>query len=73
MTEKNFTVESHHLSKNDYLKINWMNVVPELVCDILNYMCNYIHLRSNKISKDAYEAMLQGQIQKLPVSTVKQL
>lgn len=50
-----------------------MNVVPELVCDILNYMCNYIHLRSNKISKDAYEAMLQGQIQKLPVSTVKQL
>ena len=50
-----------------------MNVVPEIVCDILCYLVNYVHHRSNMISKDAYEAMLAGQIQKLPVRTEKQL
>ncbi len=50
-----------------------MNVVPEIVCDILSYLVNYVHHRSNMISKDAYEAMLAGQIQKLPVRTEKQL
>ena len=50
------------MTKEDYVKIKWMNVVPEIVCDILGYMASYTHYRTDHISKDAYDTMLKGQV-----------
>ena len=40
--------------------IEWMNVVPEIVCDVLGYLANYVHFRTDRLSKEAYEEMLHG-------------
>mmetsp|Transcript_20742 Transcript_20742/g.24346 ORF Transcript_20742/g.24346 Transcript_20742/m.24346 type:complete len:109 (-) Transcript_20742:503-829(-) len=69
MFEKNYAKASHHLTKEDYVKIPWMNVVPEIVCDVLGYLCNYVHYRTDKLSKYAYEDMLQGQVRQMKVMT----
>ena len=57
------------MNLEEYLKLNWMNVVPEIICDILGYLANYIHFRTDVVSREAYESLLQGQIRTMPVMT----
>ena len=73
MVEKKFEKDNMFLLRSDYAKIKWLNVVPELICDVLCYMCNYFHYRTNKLSREAYENMLSGQKQNTPVMSEKQL
>ena len=61
--DKNFAFESDHLTEADYMKIQWMNVVPEIICDILAYIASYIHHRTDSLGKEAYTSMLTGQVQ----------
>ena len=58
--EKNFQSDYSHITQNEYNKIPWINVVPEIVCDILCYMANYFHYRTDTFGRDAYEKMLTG-------------
>ena len=56
--DKNFAKSSHHLTKEEYMRIEWLNVVPEIICDILGYMANYVHYRTSKLTREAYESSL---------------
>lgn len=60
--DKNFAKGSQHLTQADYMQIQWMNVVPEIICDILGYLAGYVHFRTNFMSREAYESMLNGQV-----------
>lgn len=72
MTKK-FDSAPYFLSQAEYLKISWLNVIPEILCDILFYMCGYVHYRADKLTKDVYTHMLTGQILHIPVSSHEQL
>ena len=73
MFDKNFKVPSHHISKEEYIQIAWMNTVPEIVCDVLAYLGNYVHYRTDKLQKHVYHNMLQNQVQCLDVMSSKQI
>ena len=46
-----------------------MNVVPEIVCDILGYMADYVHYRTHKMNRDLYENMLHFQVRQIEIMT----
>ena len=50
-----------------------MNTVPEIVCDVLAYLGNYVHYRTDKLQKHVYHNMLQNQVQCLDVMSSKQI
>lgn len=51
----------YYISKNAYLKMDFMNEVPEIVCDILYHLARYVHYRTDRFSEKAYKEMLQCQ------------
>lgn len=65
-TFKQYTVDKHFskgaelISFEEYVSIPWLNDIPEIVCDVLCYLTNYFHHRSDIISKEAYKNMLMG-------------
>ena len=70
--DKNFARASHHITETEYQKIEWMNVVPEIVCDILGYMSDYVHYRTHKMNRDLYENMLHFQVRQIEIMTEQQ-
>lgn len=62
MVAKNFQSDYSHITQKEYNKIQWINVVPEIICDILCYIVCYFHYRTDTFSRDVYENMLTGQI-----------
>ena len=71
--DKHFARAAELITQEEYLKIPWLNVVPEIVCDILCYLTHYFHYRSDLISKEAYSSMLTGQILNMHVATQKSI
>ena len=67
--EKHFDSKAELISQDEYISMPWLNGVPEIVCDVLCYLSNYLHHRSDVIGKEAYQSMLLGQILNLPVAT----
>ena len=45
--------------------------MPEIVCDILYYLANYVHYRTDQITRSAYEKMLASQVEDTKVETKK--
>ena len=54
------------------MRIEWLNVVPEIICDILGYMANYVHYRTSKLTREAYESSLHFQVQKIEAMNEQQ-
>jgi hypothetical protein len=64
VSTKKFGASDKFLNINDYIKLDFMNDVPEIVCDILCYLSRHVHHRSNHIEKKVYEHLLFSQIKK---------
>ena len=62
VTAKNFSDTHNHITLEQYLHIEFVNFIPEIVCEILAYLSNYIHHRSEDIPYQIYERMLICQI-----------
>ena len=69
VSTKKFGAPDKFLSINDYIKLEFMNDVPEIVCDILCYLSRHVHHRSNHLDKKVYEHLLSSQINKVIVQT----
>lgn len=52
----------YFISKKQYLAMEFMNEVPEIVCDILFYLSGFVHYRTDRISAETYHQMLRCQI-----------
>lgn len=50
------------ITRKKYQGLDWQNAVPELVCDILCYMVNYFHYRTDKFSRKVYNTLLTAQV-----------
>ena len=73
LVDKEFSAGACHITKEEYCAMPWMNVVPEIVCDILCYLCNYFHYRTDAFTRDAYVSMLTGQTLGVPVASQAQI
>ena len=71
--EKTFDRPETRITREEYNELKWLNTVPEIVCDILCYLVNYFHYRTDKISRDAYVSMLTGQIMNMPILSKDQI
>lgn len=49
VSEKKFGEPDKSLTFKDYYKLEFINDVPEIVCDILFYLARYYHYRTNII------------------------
>lgn len=58
----------YYISKKQYLKLDFLNEVPEIVCDVLYYLSGYVHFRSKIMNAQLYEKMLRCQISDEPPS-----
>ena len=67
--DKKYTTKEYFISQNQYLDMEFMNQVPEIVCDILYYLSGYIHHRTDQIPKDVYTKMLKAQIENVSTAT----
>ena len=67
--EKNYQKKEYFISENQYLQLEFMNQVPEIICDLLYYLSGYVHYRTDLISKDVYQKMLIAQINNTSVAT----
>ena len=73
LVDKEFSAGDCHITKEEYCAMPWMNVVPEIVCDILCYLCNYFHYRTDAFTRDAYVSLLTGQTLGVPVASQDQI
>ena len=65
MCDKKMNRREFYISEKQYMQLEFMNEVPEIVCDILYHLSGYVHHRTNKFSYEAYEEMLRCQHDKV--------
>ena len=57
-SENYFTKPDVCISEEQYIRLDFMNQVPEVVCDILCYMARYYHYRTTLVSFEAYTVLM---------------
>lgn len=57
VAEKKFSDSHSHLTIKEYSKLKFANSIPEIVCDILYYLCKY-KCPTPEIPKESYERLL---------------
>jgi len=55
MCEKKMQSREFYISEKQYMTLDFMNEVPEIVCDILYHLSGYVHYRTDRFSEEAYE------------------
>jgi len=50
------------LDFEEYAKIEFLNDVPEIVCDILCYLARYFHYRTSQMTERIYQKALISQV-----------
>eukprot|EP00353_Schmidingerella_taraikaensis_P016599 CAMPEP_0185613668 /NCGR_PEP_ID=MMETSP0436-20130131/28118_1 /TAXON_ID=626734 ORGANISM="Favella taraikaensis, Strain Fe Narragansett Bay" /NCGR_SAMPLE_ID=MMETSP0436 /ASSEMBLY_ACC=CAM_ASM_000390 /LENGTH=98 /DNA_ID=CAMNT_0028247853 /DNA_START=610 /DNA_END=906 /DNA_ORIENTATION=+ len=73
MSELKMDKKEYYLSAKQYCELEFMNEVPELVCDLLFYMSGYVHFRTNRFSQEGYEQILRCQLQNINVMSKEQM
>ena len=58
---KHYNKREFYVSRQQYCDIEFMNKIPEIVCDILFYLSGYVHYRTDSMSEEAYRNILMGQ------------
>jgi len=72
ISKKNFGEPDKHLTFKDYYKLNFINDVPEIVCDILCYLSKYYHYRTNAMERALYERLMDAQQADIVLETDQQ-
>ena len=49
----------YYITESQYLSLDFMNEIPEIVCDILYYLSGFVHYRTNRFSQEVYEKFLK--------------
>ena len=57
--ESKMISREYFISQKKYCELEFINEVPEIVCDVLFYLSGYIHYRTDRISLEGYEKMLR--------------
>ena len=72
ISENYFNKPDVYISEEQYLQLDFMNQIPEVVCDILCYLAKYHHYRTKLISYETYEVLMDAQMQSKSVATLQQ-
>jgi hypothetical protein len=62
VTLRKFSDDTNRISLEQYLKIEYLNLIPEIVCEVLCYLSGYVHHRNDQISHAVYSRKLVTQI-----------
>ena len=60
--EKKYTTKEFYITKKQYQMFEFMNQVPEIVCDVLFYLSGYVHHRTSTMHQDMYKQLLMAQV-----------
>lgn len=60
--EKYYNSAEFFISEKQFIEQDWMNQVPEIVCDVLFMLSGFSHYRTNQIDSDVYKEMLMCQV-----------
>ena len=71
--EKHLDKREYYISEAQYVDLDFMNMAPEIVCEVLYYLCGYVHHRTSSISIDTYKDIMMAQIDERDVATKAQL
>lgn len=54
------------------MQLDFMNQIPEIVCEILCYLAKFYHYRTNKITPGAYRILMNSTLANKSAADVEQ-
>ena len=73
MTEKAFDQREYFLGREEFLAIDFMNEVPEIVSHVIFNLSGYAHHRTNNLTMEQYRKLLMGQRDDQTIETETQV
>ena len=55
---KHYNKREFYITRKQYCNIDFLNEVPEVICDLLFYLTGYMHHKTDLISEEAYNKLL---------------
>ena len=60
VSENYFNKSEVCITEEQYMKLNFMNQIPEIVCEIICYLSKYYHYRTRFVSQKAYRVLMDA-------------
>lgn len=56
--ESKMPESEYKIDEKQYAALDFMNEVPEIVCDVLFHLTGFVHYRTTRFSSEVYERFL---------------
>ena len=72
VSDNHFSDPDRFISEEQYLRLDFTNQIPEIVCEILCYLANYYHYYTPLCAYKTYKSLMDAQIKDKSVASAEQ-